>query len=177
MKKLKILLPFLLLSTGLFAQNSPGDRVRLKGSPRSILTWSGADFKASSGKLTNGDSVFAFVRDGMLVVNHKKNNFSVTLFESLPDQGLSSTYLGLYEYNFDDNPQDMEDRESELVLINSPMLNVSMVKVYHMAQQPPVLIGTMWGNADIEFNPDKLIFTIETVSSRYKYSDKSFKPE
>lgn len=177
MKNIKLILPFLLISTGLFAQNSPGDRVRLKGSPRSILTWSGTNFKAVSGQLTNGDSVFAYVNEGVLVVKHKKKDFTVTLFESLPDQGLPSSFLGLYEYNFDDNASDMEDREPELVLINSPMLNVSMVKVYHFAQQPPVLIGTMWGNADIEFNPDRLIFTIETVSSRYKYSDKSFKPE
>lgn len=177
MRILFFLFVSIFISSGLFAQSNPGDRVRLKGSPRAILSWTGTDFKAASGKLSNGDSVFAQVNNGVLMVTHKKNNFKVTLFESLPDQGLPGTFLGLYEFNFDDNPDDMEDRENELVLINSPMINVTMVKVFHLAQQPPAAIGTMWGNADIEFGADKMVFTIETAARRYRYADRSFKPE
>lgn len=155
----------------------PINRVRLKGSPRGIITWGGDQHANQKGVMTNGDSVYIKVQNNILIVQHKKDGMTTTIFESMPDQMLASTWLGVYEYQFDDNPLSEDDGEQELVIINSPGPNVSCVKVFHMSQQPPMGIGTLWGSTEIEFQPNALLFNAAASGQKYTYSNMSFVAE
>lgn len=175
----KPLFTLFIISLFLYSANlsEPIDRVRLKGSPRGIITWGGNQHIDQKGAMGNGDSVFIKVLNNVLTVQHKKDQMITTIFESMPDQMLANTWLGVYEYQFDDNPGDDQDQQQELVIINSPGPNVSSVKIFHMSQQPPMGIGTLWGNADIEFQQNALLFNGVASSQKYKYENMSFVAE